>query len=76
MWGVNVVLNAAWSWLFFGQRWIGLALVDIVFIWLTIIAFIVVAWPKNRLASLLFIPYLAWVSLATALNFTIWRMNG
>ena len=75
VWTANIVLNGLWSWLFFGQRLIGAALVDIALIWATIVAFIVLAWPKSRWASLLFLPYLAWVSLATALNFTIWRLN-
>lgn len=75
-WAVGLVLNAAWSWLFFGQKMIGAALVDVVAMWCTILAFIVTAWGHSVPASLLFVPYLAWVSLATALNFTIWRLNG
>ena len=75
IWAVGLVLNALWSWLFFGRHWIGVALVDIFALWLTIAAFIIAAWPVDRIASLLFAPYLAWVSLATALNFAIWRMN-
>jgi tryptophan-rich sensory protein len=75
IWGVGLVLNAAWSYIFFGQHLIGVALADIVLLWCAILAFIVTAWTYDRRASLLFVPYLAWVSLATALNFTIWRMN-
>ena len=71
-----MALNAAWSWLFFGLHRIELALVDIGLMWLTIVAFILTAWHRSVPASLLFVPYLAWVSLATALNFTIWRLNG
>lgn len=76
IWGLNLVLNAAWSWLFFGLHRIDLALVDIALVWLTIVGFIIAAWGHSRLASLLFVPYLAWVTLASALNFTIWRLNG
>ena len=76
VWSVGLVLNALWSWLFFGQRLIGMALVDIVALWLTIVAFIAAAYPVSRTASFLFVPYLAWVSFATALNFAIWRLNG
>lgn len=76
IWAVGLALNAAWSYLFFGQQQIFAALIDIVALWLMIAAFIGAAWPLNRLASLLFVPYLAWVSLATALNWTIYRMNG
>ena len=74
-WGVQLVLNGAWSYLMFGQHQIALALVDIVLMWVTIAAFVALAWRPSRLAALLFTPYLAWVSLATALNATIWRLN-
>ena len=74
-WGIGLVFNAMWSWLFFGQHLIGAALIDIAALWCTIVAFIVGARGISPLASLLFWPYLAWVSLATALNFTIWRLN-
>lgn len=74
-WGLGLVLNGAWSWLFFGQQSMSAALVDIALLWVTIVAFIVTAWPRSKTASALFVPYLAWVTLATALNFTIWRLN-
>jgi tryptophan-rich sensory protein len=75
IWAVALILNALWSWLFFGRQQIGLALVDIVLLWLGILAFVVAAWPRSRLAALLFVPYLAWVGYATALNAAIWRLN-
>ena len=75
-WGLNLLFNAAWSWLFFGLHRIDLGLADIVLVWLTIVAFIVAAWRHSLAASLLFVPYLAWVTLATALNAAIWRLNG
>ena len=69
------MLNGAWSWLFFGQQSMSAALVDIALLWVTIVAFIATAWLRSKTASALFVPYLAWVTLATALNFTIWRLN-
>ncbi len=75
-WGVALVLNASWSWLFFGQQAIGLALVDIVALWCAIVAFSLAARNETPVASLLFVPYLLWVSYATALNFVIWQSNG
>lgn len=75
LWAMQLVLNGLWSFIFFGKKEIGLALADIAALWLTIAAFTVLAWPVNQLASMLFIPYLAWVSYATALNGTIWRLN-
>ena len=75
LWGMQLVLNALWSYIFFGRRDMRLALVDIVLLWLTIAVFIMLAWPANELAAILFMPYLAWVSYATALNATIWLRN-
>lgn len=74
-WAIGLVLNALWSWLFFGQRMIGAGLVDIVALVAAIGAFVMLAWPSSRGASLLFVPYLAWVSFATALNAAIFVLN-
>ncbi len=74
-WGVQIVVNAMWSWLFFGMRRMQLALVDIGVLWVSIAAFIVTAWPISMLASLLFVPYLAWVTAAGLLNRSVIRLN-
>lgn len=74
-WGVQILANAAWSWLFFGRRRMDLALADIAVMWLSIVAFIVLAWPISTLAALLFLPYLVWVSTAGALNYSVLRLN-
>ena len=76
VWALQLVLNGAWSWIMFGQHQIGLALADIFLLWISIVLFAVLAWPVSLTASLLFVPYLAWVSYAGALNFAIWRLNG
>lgn len=75
LWGVQLVLNALWSYIFFGRRDMRLALVDVVALWLAIAAFILLAWPANQLAAMLFVPYLVWVTYATALNANIWVRN-
>lgn len=75
VWTVGLVLNAAWSWLFFGQKQIGLAALDILLLASTIGLFIALAYRASPAAGLLFVPYLAWVSFAAALNITIWHMN-
>lgn len=75
IWGAALILNAAWSYLMFGQHEIGMALVDLVLLWLAIIGFIVATWGSAPKAAYLFIPYLAWVSFAGLLNFEIWRLN-
>ncbi|MCB1519079.1 MAG: tryptophan-rich sensory protein [Hyphomicrobiaceae bacterium] len=75
IWAANLVFNGAWSWLMFGRHRIGLALVDAILMLVTIVAFIAVAWPVSETAALLFIPYLAWVLFATALNWSIFARN-
>ena len=72
---VQLALNAVWSPVFFGLHRIGLALVDIVLLWLTIAGTTVAFWRVMPAAGMLFVPYLAWVSFATALNFAIWQLN-
>ncbi|MEO6871252.1 MAG: TspO/MBR family protein [Chthoniobacterales bacterium] len=72
---VQLVLNAAWTPLFFGAHRIGLALIDIVLQWLAIAATLFVFARVDALAAWLFVPYLAWVSFATVLNFEFWRRN-
>jgi len=75
VWAVQLLLNAAWSYIFFGRKELGIAFVEMSGLWLSIAAFIVLAWPVNQTAALLFAPYLIWVSYAAALNAVIWRRN-
>lgn len=75
MFAVQLALNAAWSPLFFGLHRIGLALADIALLWIAIIATLVAFAKQSPLAAWLLVPYLLWVSFATALNFTLWRLN-
>lgn len=75
LWGVQLVLNAAWSWMFFGLRRMDLAFVNVCGLWLSVALFIVFALPVSWLAALLFVPYLAWVTTAALLNRTVWKMN-
>ncbi len=75
LWVAQLVFNAAWSWIMFSRREIALALVDAVAMWVAILAFIIVAWPVSRTVSLLFLPYMAWVSTAIALNWAVLARN-
>jgi translocator protein len=75
LYGAQLILNAAWSWIFFGRQQIGLAAIEIAVLWLAIAATIVAFWRIRPLAGALLIPYFAWVSFATALNAAIWRLN-
>jgi translocator protein len=74
--GVQLVFNAAWSWLFFGMHNPGAAFFDIVLLWIAIATTTIAFWRRSLVAGLLFVPYLAWVSFAAVLNFAIWRLNG
>jgi tryptophan-rich sensory protein len=75
MYALQLVLNAAWTPLFFGLHRPDLGFLDIVLVWLSIIATIAVFYPIHAGAALLLLPYLAWVTFAAALNFAIWRLN-
>lgn len=71
----QLALNVAWSFVFFGLRQPGFALVEILLLLAAIIATIVSFSPLSRLAVWLMTPYLVWVLYATYLNFGIWRLN-
>ena len=75
VWAVGLVFNALWSYLMFGRQDLSSAMADLVALWITIALFIVMAWSQDHRASYLFMPYLAWVSFAGALNFAVWQMN-
>ncbi len=72
---LQLTLNALWSWLFFGWHLGAAALVDIVALWLLIVATTVAFWRVRPLAGGLLLPYLGWVTFATALNVAVWRLN-
>ena len=74
-WGAQLVFNAAWSGLFFGLRRMRFALLDAALLVASIVAFIVLAKPISLVASLLFVPYLAWAITACALNLRVLQMN-
>ena len=75
LWVVQLVLNLVWTPLFFGADRYGIALMEIVLLWCFIVATIAAGWRVSRLAALLLVPYLAWVSFATALNASVWWLN-
>ncbi len=72
---VQWALNALWTPLFFGLHQPGLAFAEITILWLVLAATLAAFWRINKVAGALLVPYLAWVSFAAALNFTIWRLN-
>ncbi|MEJ1963517.1 MAG: TspO/MBR family protein [Gammaproteobacteria bacterium] len=72
---VQLFLNSLWSWLFFGWHRGALALADVLLLLMSILATLIAFWRVERLAGVLFVPYLAWVSFASALNFAVWQLN-
>lgn len=75
LWFVQLALNLLWSVLFFGLRRPDLALVEIAVLWTTLAILQFRLARFDRPAALLWSPYLAWVSFAAFLNFTLWRLN-
>lgn len=72
---LNGILNAAWSYIFFSRQMLGAAVIDSVLIGITVLLLIVFIWPYSRVSALLLLPYLLWVSFATYLSYSIYRMN-
>jgi tryptophan-rich sensory protein len=75
LFAIQLVANALWTWLFFTLHLGALSLSEIVLLWLLIAATIFAFWPLQRLAALLLVPYLAWVSFASALTLSLWQLN-
>lgn len=75
LWLIQLALNFAWSFAFFAAHNPGMAFADLAVLWLAIVATMAVFWRIDRLAGTLLIPYLAWVSFAGWLNFSIWQLN-
>ena len=75
LYGVQLALNALWSWLFFAWREGQWAFIEIVVLWILIVAAVISFWRVRPLAGALLLPYLAWVSFASVLAFKVWRLN-
>jgi len=73
--GFMLVLNFFWSFLFFGFRMPGLAFIEILLLWFVIILMVIHFMRVSRLAALLQIPYILWVTFASLLNGSIWFLN-
>jgi tryptophan-rich sensory protein len=71
----QLVLNTLWSIIFFGLHSPGGALIEIAFLWLAILATIIVFAKVSKPAAWLLVPYIAWVSFAGYLNYSIWMLN-
>jgi len=73
--GIQLLLNAGWSFVFFKCHALFGAIIEIVALWLSILYTIFLFYPLQKKAALLLIPYLLWVSFATVLTIAIWQLN-
>lgn len=71
LWCIQLCLNAAWSWIFFGEFWTVIALIDIILIIVIVCILIAKCWHTLRATSYLLIPYVAWLLVASSLNLYI-----
>jgi|SRR3989339_948659 len=72
---VQLILNILWSILFFGLHSSLAGLIEIGFLWIAILFTIITFWKVSKVSAILLLPYLFWVSVASILNFLIWRLN-
>jgi benzodiazapine receptor len=75
LFGIQLALNALWSWLFFAWHLGAWAFADILVLWIFIAATVITFWCVRPLAGALLIPYLLWVSFAAVLNYFMWQLN-
>jgi tryptophan-rich sensory protein len=73
--GVQLALNLAWAYLFFGRHLISVALLEVAVLWLAVAATIWLFAYRDRIAAWLLVPCLVWVSCAGALNASVWMLN-
>jgi tryptophan-rich sensory protein len=71
----QLVLNGLWTPIFFGLHMMGLALAEIILLWVAILFTIIAFWRLSKPASYLMIPYILWVSFAIVLNASLWNLN-
>ncbi len=74
-WSVQIAFNTLWSPVFFGLHRLGAALVILCCLWLAVAATMLAFWAVDQVAGAMMVPYLVWVTIAGALNATVWRMN-
>ena len=72
---VQLGANALWTWLFFAWHKGAMSMIEIELLWVLIAATIGAFWPLERKAALLLVPYLAWVTFASALTYAMWQLN-
>jgi tryptophan-rich sensory protein len=72
---LQIALNTLWTPVFFGLKRMGAGMVVLVGLWIAVAATLLSFWSLDWVAGLLFVPYLVWVTIAGALNYSVWRLN-
>lgn len=72
---LQLALNTLWTPVFFGLRRMDGGMAVLVCLWLAVFATLIMFWQLDTIAGLLFVPYLIWVTVAGALNWSVWRLN-
>ncbi|PTX57951.1 TspO/MBR related protein [Litoreibacter ponti] len=75
LWALQIALNTLWTPIFFGLRRLGFAMGVIVALWISVAACLLAFLQLDFLAAIAFAPYLVWVTIAAALNYSVWRRN-
>ena len=74
-WALQIALNTLWTPVFFGLRRLRQAIPIMALLWLAVLGCLITHWSVDTLAGLAFVPYLAWVTVAGALNISVARLN-
>ena len=74
-WSLQIAFNSLWTPVFFGLKNIRLGMIVVGFLWLAVLSTILAMWQVDLVSALLFVPYLLWVTIASALNAEVWRLN-
>ena len=75
LWSLQLALNVIWTPIFSGAQNLEVAFYYIIMLWVIIVAYNFVCWRIDKLASAMMMPYLAWVSFASVLNYYYWQLN-
>ena len=75
LFAVNAALNMTWTFLFFVLHFLSLAIIEAFILGLSVVALIILIWPRAKLPAVLLIPYAGWVFFATYLSYNIWLLN-
>lgn len=75
VYALQIALNTLWTPVFFGLRRMKGGMLVVAMLWLAVAGMIATYWPLDRVAALMLLPYLGWVTVASALNWSVWRKN-